>query len=255
MKKNSKGLSVILILLVASLGYYFFVYDKDVKKEAAASQRIFSKTTVMTGETFTVNYIANQGEWSLKEKPPFPPDEQVTFAGSYFRVYVSTSGMIFHYTAPTTPGTYTFSGGQYCVGEGCGWLTYPSVQVTVVDCVPTTEVCDNKDNDCDGQIDEGVKNACGNCGAVPTEVCNGIDDDCDGTADENPESICGSNAKCVSGGCKYRNTAADTDFDGCVSDSEFPVSIINWKNQANGITDSVFGQAILKWQSQEGCLK
>ena len=31
------------------------------------------------------------------------------------------------------------------------------------DILPSPEVCDNKDNDCDGQTDEGVKSTCGTC--------------------------------------------------------------------------------------------
>jgi hypothetical protein len=46
-------------------------------------------------------------------------------------------------------------------------------------------LCDGADNDCDGQTDEGLLNACGSCGsAVPAEVCNGKDDDCNGTTDD-----------------------------------------------------------------------
>ncbi|MFT6395479.1 MAG: streptogramin lyase [Bradymonadia bacterium] len=47
------------------------------------------------------------------------------------------------------------------------------------------EVCDGRDNDCNGEVDDGVTNACGVCGSVPVETCgNFIDDDCDGSIDE-----------------------------------------------------------------------
>ncbi|MBM4398321.1 MAG: hypothetical protein FJ087_21855 [Deltaproteobacteria bacterium] len=46
------------------------------------------------------------------------------------------------------------------------------------------EQCNGKDDDCNGETDEGLLNACGKCGPAPTEVCNGKDDDCDGDTDE-----------------------------------------------------------------------
>jgi len=46
--------------------------------------------------------------------------------------------------------------------------------------------CDGLDNDCDGRVDEGLLNACGECGPTPAEVCNLIDDDCDGAIDDDP---------------------------------------------------------------------
>ncbi|HEY3351654.1 MAG TPA: vWA domain-containing protein, partial [Polyangia bacterium] len=45
-----------------------------------------------------------------------------------------------------------------------------------VGAAPTGEICNGKDDDCDGQTDEGLL-----CGI---EVCNGIDDDSDGNTDE-----------------------------------------------------------------------
>ncbi|MSP91709.1 MAG: hypothetical protein EXR79_07880 [Myxococcales bacterium] len=61
-------------------------------------------------------------------------------------------------------------------------------------------VCDNLDNDCDGQTDEGLRNACGACGPVPVEVCNDLDDDCDGNTDEDVSlapGACGAAGVCA----------------------------------------------------------
>jgi hypothetical protein len=56
---------------------------------------------------------------------------------------------------------------------------------------PAAEVCDARDNDCDGTADEGLVNACGGCGPVPVEVCNQQDEDCDGRVDEGTQNACG----------------------------------------------------------------
>ena len=45
-----------------------------------------------------------------------------------------------------------------------------------VECRPSDEVCNGRDDDCDGDADEGF--------AGRPEVCNGVDDDCDGETDE-----------------------------------------------------------------------
>ena len=57
-------------------------------------------------------------------------------------------------------------------------------------CAPPAETaCDNLDNNCNGTVDEGLRNACGTCGAAPTEICDSVDNDCDGAIDEG--GVCG----------------------------------------------------------------
>jgi len=62
-------------------------------------------------------------------------------------------------------------------------------------CYDPGEVCDEQDNDCNGQIDEGIRK-CGSPLACPlAETCNGKDDDCDAVVDNasgsgTPFSIC-----------------------------------------------------------------
>ncbi|MBU3924294.1 MAG: S8 family serine peptidase [Nanoarchaeota archaeon] len=98
---------------------------------------------------------------------------------------------------------------------------YEAVKLDV--CVPGLEVCDGRDNDCDGGVDEGLIRGCGvsgvgecslglescsaggwvGCQAVlpSVEDCDGVDNDCDGSVDEG--GICDVGGKCWSGENKY----------------------------------------------------
>ena len=51
--------------------------------------------------------------------------------------------------------------------------------------LPDTESCDGVDNDCDGQVDEGVTNECGTCAAECHRDCVGGDAECGGFDVEN----------------------------------------------------------------------
>ena len=83
-------------------------------------------------------------------------------------------------------GECQVSGTWECVGT-------EAVVCTAKARAPAAEVCDGKDNDCDGAVDEFLANACGGpCGAaVPNEDCSTPgDDNCNGQSNEGC-AVCG----------------------------------------------------------------
>ncbi len=77
------------------------------------------------------------------------------------------------------------TGTYVCKADGSG----TECGITDPGAMPSTEVCNNMDDDCDGLVDEdptGLPLDCPNCTPSP-EICDGIDNDCDFQIDEEPD--------------------------------------------------------------------
>jgi hypothetical protein len=98
---------------------------------------------------------------------------------------------------------------------------------------PTPEDC--ADDDCDGQVDEGLSCAC------TPEVCNGRDDDCNNVIDDLPDGTCGLNigicrpgiSRCVSNGMGGANLVCEGGTGPRTEDCN------NADDNCNGIVDDV----------------
>ena len=93
---------------------------------------------------------------------------------------------------------------------------------------PQAESCDGVDNDCDGSIDEQLRNDCGRCGETPLERCDGVDEDCDGLVDEG--ELCSADEICALGRCvtecdngECRDSGTTCIDNGCVPTCEATV--------------------------------
>jgi hypothetical protein len=111
------------------------------------------------------------------------------------------------------------------------------------------EICDGVDQDCGGEVDEGVLNRCGVCGPEPDEVCNEQDDDCDGQIDEGVQNRCGACGPEPAEVCNER----DDDCDGQIDEGLDcrPVEVCDGRDQdGDGLVDEDTPRPCIVWIAQ-----
>ena len=207
-------------------------FSLEVKNKGPASVKpvVTDSIKVGTGSSQTLNPILQAGS-DTDGDGLIDPTETWTYKVA-FTLPAGTSGSIVN-TAKVEEDNYLkyyitdpwYLGGDRNKADNTAVLTREKCV-----CIPTTEICDGKDNDCDGVIDGFTRpSSCGvgACAAAGTEtctagvwggntckpgqpsaeICDGLDNDCDGTVNEGGNALCAAKvcqqATCTLSGCAY----------------------------------------------------
>ena len=137
---------------------------------------------------------------------------------------------------------------------------------------PGPEICNNVDDDCDGQTDENLSRSCqvsngfGTCSGTETcgagnwggctaqtpaaETCNNVDDDCDGATDENLSRAC--QASNGFGTCSGTETCSAGSWVNCSAQTPAAESCNNIDDDCDGQTDENLSQTCYTGPSGTG---
>ena len=280
---------VLLVIMFAKAPGKETPAETQTRKEATAgleATRVWSGGSgpmhVIAGQTVTATYdnIA-AGYMGVIEDPPTgwtsspvpeSPDGRVRFTSDYGTDFIMT------WTAPATLGDYTFTG-EFFVDPDDYWTPFSSDIISVCSNHAYSQ-CYTGDRywytstPCDDLQD--LRQTCtpNSCGAYGSYYCSALTiqydrtcytegcsaDTCTNTpwTDTNtvtfaPNSISGVCVWSCTGGACDQNTAGDTNYDGCVHDTEFPPAVNDWKGTQSYITDAIFPSVVNNWKSQANC--
>jgi len=196
--------------------------DPDwVRFEATAGQRFHFELSQMINSALTLTVSRDFGRSALASASDLAGEGLISLeweaplSGSYWLTMSSVDGSY------GGDASYLLEAQVY-PSESCNELdddrdgeVDEGVSNACGSCGPApAERCDGEDNDCDGRADEGVLNACGGCGLVPLELCDGEDNDCDGRLDEGVLNACGDCGEVPDESCD----GLDNDCDGSIDE-------------------------------------
>jgi MYXO-CTERM domain-containing protein len=133
--------------------------------------------------------------------------------------------------------------GQVCFDNGLGVCRGQGVyvcnaigsnttcQITMPGAMPSPEVCNNLDDNCNGLVDEGLI-----CNCTGVELCNGLDDDCDLAIDEGLVRDCGTDVGVCTAGTE---TCAMGAWVGCTATGGGPEQCNGLDDDCDGVVDDL----------------